>query len=179
MTPNDDGNRILHRLRGLPELAPGVLQDRRARPDRRRRILWSIIYGGFRPRRRAPRRREGERYSWSLDWHASHLLVVAIGILLLSVTDAALTLLLLERGALEVNPVMDLVVHGDSAMFAELKMTLTGVSVLILVGLARQRFLRRFRVESALYAVLLTYLTLIAYELWMLRTLDELPFGIS
>jgi hypothetical protein len=170
MPPKISNNRVVHQLRGLPEHAPGVLHDRRGRRDRRGRIVWSIIYGGFRPRRRVPRRPEGEVYIWSLDWYSPHLLVVAIGILLLSVTDAALTLLLLERGALEVNPVMALFVHGDPAVFASLKMALTGMSVLVLVGLSHQRFLRRLRVAAALYAALLTYLVLIAYELWMLES---------
>jgi hypothetical protein len=167
-------NRVVHQLRGLPQLAPGVLHDRRGRRERRSRIVWSIIYGGFRPRRRTPRRPDGTCYVWSLDWYSTHLLAVSIGILLLSVTDAALTLLLLERGAFEVNPVMALVVNGDPAMFATLKMGLTGSSVLILVGLSRQRFLRLLRVDAALYAVFLTYSALIPYELWMLGSIDAL-----
>jgi hypothetical protein len=175
MAPKTTDNRVVHQLRGLPELAPGVLHDRRERRDRRRRVAWSILYGSFRPRRRTPRRPDGGAYVWSLDWFSSHLLAVSIGILLLSVTDAGLTLLLLDRGALEVNPVMDLVVHGDAAVFAALKMGLTGTSVLVLVGLSRHRFLRHLRVEAALYGVLLTYSALIAYELWMAQTIGGQP----
>jgi hypothetical protein len=39
--------------------------------------------------------------------------------------------------------------------------------------LARYRFLRVVRVDMVMYAVLLTYLSLIAYEIWMLRGLGE------
>jgi Domain of unknown function (DUF5658) len=143
----------------------------RRRVDRRRRRWWSVLYGGFRPRRRGARHggdADAGRYQ-SLDWHSSHLLIVAIAILLLCVGDAALTLVLLSAGALEVNPVMGLVVDRNAALFAVCKTTLTGGGVVLLVAMARYRFLRRFRVEVALYLVLGGYLLLIGYELWLMR----------
>ncbi len=124
-----------------------------------------------------PRRLDDTRY-YSVDWHASHLLVVAIAILLLSVGDAFLTLVLLGGGAEEVNPVMALVVGGDPAVFAALKMGMTGISVVLMVCLARYRFMRLVRVELALYAILFTYMGLIAYEIWMLRSHSEFAVQI-
>jgi hypothetical protein len=159
---------VVHQLRGLPRHAPGVFSDRRDRPERRRRIWWSILYGSFNPRRRTPPRRLDDTRYYSVDWHSSHLLAVAIAILLLSCCDAFLTLVLLDGGAQEMNPVMDLVVHGDTALFAGLKMAMTGVSVVLMVCLARYRFLRLVRVEYALYAILIGYTILIGYEFWML-----------
>ncbi len=168
---------VVHQLRGLPRHAPGVLSNRRGAPDRRRRVLWSLLYGSFNPRRRTePRRLDDSRY-FSVDWHASHLLAVAISILLLSFCDAFLTLMLLDGGAQEMNPVMDLVVHGDAALFAGLKMAMTGLSVVLMVCLARYRFMRVVRVEFALYAILIGYITLIGYEFWMLQLGKEgFPF---
>jgi len=159
---------VVHQLRGLPRHAPGVFNDRRDRPERRRRIWWSILYGSFNPRRRTPPRRLDDTRYYSVDWHSSHLLAVAIAILLLSCCDAFLTLVLLDGGAQEMNPVMNLVVHGDTALFAGLKMAMTGVSVVLMVCLARYRFLRLVRVEYALYAILIGYTILIGYEFWML-----------
>jgi hypothetical protein len=65
-----------------------------------------VVYGSFRPRRRRPPRRLDDSRYQAVDWHAAHLLAVAIGILLLSVADAFMTVTLLSGGAVEVNPVM-------------------------------------------------------------------------
>jgi hypothetical protein len=174
---NEPNDWVVHQLRGLPRRAQGVLSDRRGKPDRRRRIWWSLLYGSFNPRRRTPPRRLDDSRYHSVDWHASHLLAVAIAILLLSVCDAFLTLLLIDGGAQEMNPVMALVVHGDTALFAGLKMAMTGFSVVLMVGLARYRFMRVLRVEFALYAILIGYITLIGYEFWMLQLgQDAFPF---
>ena len=93
--------------------------------------------------------------------------------MLLSVGDAFLTLVLLGGGADEVNPVMALVVGGDPTVFAALKMAMTGISVVLMVCLARYRFMRLVRVELALYAILFTYMGLISYEIWMLNSHSE------
>jgi hypothetical protein len=170
---NDSNDWMTNQLRGLPTQAPAFGDDRRSVRDRRRRIWWSVLYGSFNPRRRKPPRRLDDTRYYSVDWHASHLLVVAIAILLLSVGDAFLTLVLLGGGADEVNPVMALVVGGDPTVFAALKMAMTGISVVLMVCLARYRFMRLVRVELALYAILFTYMGLISYEIWMLNSHSE------
>jgi hypothetical protein len=149
--------------------------ERRARADRRRRVWWSVWYGSFNPRRRAPPRRLDDSRFHSLDWHSAHLLAVAITILLLSVTDAFLTVVLLQGGADEVNPIMAAVIYRSVGVFAALKMGLTGVSVALMVFLARYRFMRLLRVEWVLYGVLIAYVTLISYEVWMLKGPLDLP----
>ncbi|MDB6084389.1 MAG: hypothetical protein JWN43_2270 [Gammaproteobacteria bacterium] len=151
--------------------------DRRARVDRRNRVWWSVLYGSFNPRRRRPPRRLWEQGYHSLDWHAAHLLAVAIGILLLSVADAFMTLTLLSGGAIEVNPIMAAVVYKSATTFAAVKMTMTGCGVVLMVVLARYRFMRVVRVEVVMYAVLVTYAALLSYEYWMLQRLID-PFGL-
>ncbi len=142
--------------------------ERRATGDRRLRRWWSVFYGGVRPRRRVlPRRTTDSRFH-SLDWHEPHLLAVSIGILLLSVADAFMTLVLLQGGAVEVNPLMASMVYKSVAMFAAAKLGLTGFGVLTLVLLARQRLLRVVRVDAAMYVLLAGYLWLIGYELRLL-----------
>jgi hypothetical protein len=152
-------------------VSPAAPRERRAASDRRRRVFWSIAYGNFKPRRRNLPRRVLEYRFHHLDWHPAHLLFVAIVILLLSVGDAFLTLGLLSRGANEINPVMALVVRRDASVFTAIKMALTGASVVCMVFLARYRFMRRIRVELALYGVLLGYVWLIDYELRMVEAL--------
>ncbi len=110
-----------------------------------------------------------------LDWHSAHLLAVAVGIVLLSVTDAFLTLTLLQGGAAEVNPIMAVLVYRSAATFTALKMGMTSAGVILMVFLARYRFMRVLPVEWVLYGVLLAYATLIGYEIWMLKGPSDLP----
>ncbi len=150
-------------------------ERRRDRSERRRRLWWSVLYGNFNPRRRSSPRRFGDSRFHMLDWHSSHLLAVAIGIVLLSVADAFLTLALLQGGANEVNPIMAVLLYRSVAMFAALKMGMTSAGVILMVFLARYRFMRLLRVEWVLYAVLVAYATLIGYEIWMFKGPIDLP----
>jgi hypothetical protein len=165
---------------GAAAASPGIVAaaapadgDRREWHDRRHRVWWSVIYGSFNPRRRRPSRRRSETRYHSLDWHDAHLLAVAIGILLLSAADAFMTVRLLSIGADEVNPIMAAVVYRSAAVFAIVKMTLTGLGVTIMVVLARYRFMRMVRVDVVMYAVLVAYSALLTYEFWMLRKLID------
>ena len=155
--------------------APHAAPERREHTDRRRRVWWSILYGNFNPRRRAPPRRVDQYHYHSVDWHSSHLLAVAIGIVLLSVVDAFMTLVLLQGGADEINPFMALVVYRSVAVFAALKMALTSLGVVFMVFLARYRFMRRLPVGWVLYGVLIAYASLIGYEIHMFKSSLELP----
>jgi hypothetical protein len=150
---------------------PALGSERRERSDRRRRIVWSVVYGSFNPRRRRPPRRLDDSRFHSLDWHSAHLLAVSIGILLLSVADAFMTVRLLAGGAVEVNPIMAAVVYRSATVFAAVKMALTGAGVVTMVLLARYRFLRLVRVDVVMYGVFVGYLTLLGYEFWLAQGL--------
>jgi hypothetical protein len=97
------------------------------------------------------------------------LLAAAIGILLLSVLDAFMTLVLLEGGADEVNPIMGMFLYRNVAVFAAMKMGMTSVGIILMVILARYRFLRVLRVAWVLYGILAAYACLIGYELLLLN----------
>jgi hypothetical protein len=156
-------------MKRLGHAGPYLTHERRDRTDRRNRLWWSIWYGSFNPRRRNPSRRLDDSRFHSLDWYSSHLLAAAIGILLLSVVDAFMTLTLLEGGADEVNPIMGVFVYRNVAMFAALKMGMTSVSIVMMVVLARYRFMRVLRVAWVLYGILVAYATLIVYEILLLN----------
>ena len=149
-----------------PHAVDRVKGERRTRADRRESLLWSLLYGGFRPRRRAGRRVE-DQHRPIVDWHDPLLLFSALGLLVLCVCDGALTLALLEHGAREANPVMDLVVNGDLLRFAMVKLALTAGGLLILVSLARFTVFRTFKVSKLVHAALLGYAVLVCYELWL------------
>ena len=161
---------VLSQLQGTRLVGPGVLSDRRSAPDRRHLTFWSVLYGGFRARRRQVRRMSDHALP-VLDWHESHLLAIAIGILLLSFADAFLTLNLLFLGAEEANPLMAALLYHDIAMFTAVKMALTGGGVVLLVALSRLRLFGRIKVVQALYMTLAVYVVLVLYELSMFASL--------
>ena len=75
----------------------------------------------------------------------------------------------LGGGVGEVNPFMAMLLYRSVAVFAALKIAATSVSIIVMVILARYRFMRLLRVEWVLYGVLVAYTSLIAYEVWMLK----------
>lgn len=161
---------VLRQLRGLPAAAkPGGSAERRGRAERRRLTLWSVIYGGFRPRRRRARR-AAETALPIVDWHDAHLLAVAVGILLLCLIDAVLSVMFILGGGSELNPIMEKLISVDVTVFAVAKIAMTGLGIGVLVLLARLRLFGAVRVVQSLYAVLVVYLLLVAYELLILSS---------
>ena len=148
--------------------APGEGADRRSTPDRRKRTLYSLIYGSFNPRRREARRTDA-RSLRDLDWHQPQWLAVAMLITVLSCVDAALTLTLIEHGAYEVNPFMAPIVGGSALVFTLVKVGLTAGGVVLLTLAARMRAFGKIPVSFLLYGVLLGYGVLVVYELRLLE----------
>ena len=143
--------------------------ERRLGADRRASVLKALLYGGLCPRRQGPRR-AGEHRLGAFDWHHPWWLLLAILILLLSCTDAALTLVLIGRGAFEVNPLLAPLVR-DSPAFILVKVGLTGVGIVCLTLLARVKAFGRLPARALFYAALIGYVVLIAYELKLLTLL--------
>lgn len=144
--------------------------ERRLGSDRRASIAKALFYGSFRPRRQGPRR-AGEHRLGAFDWHHPWWLAIAILILLLSCTDAALTLVLIGRGAFEVNPLLAPLVRDSPVAFILVKVGLTGVGIVCLTLLARVKAFGRIPARALFYAVLIGYVVLIAYELKLLTLL--------
>jgi len=133
-------------------------------------VLRALLHGSFRPRRREPRRAD-ERALSAVDWHHPQWLAIAILIVVFSCSDALLTLMLLDDGAYEANPMMAPLVAGSAAAFAVVKMGLTAGGVVLLTQLARLRAFGGVPVGVLLYLVLALYGALIAYEFGLLNAL--------
>jgi hypothetical protein len=71
---------------------------------------------------------------------------------------------LLDRGAVEINPVMAAVIGKSTLMFAVTKMLLTSVGILALVFLARSMFMKRIRTGLFLTMFFSCYAVLVCYE---------------
>jgi Domain of unknown function (DUF5658) len=123
--------------------------DRRARPT----SFWSALrFNG----RRKGFRRAGEAHNAYVDCPAPRVVVLLLAVLICSVLDAFFTLLFLERGGEEANPVMALVLAHGTIPFVALKMALTGIGVWFLA--AHQHFPLAFKglhILAGGYALLL------------------------
>jgi hypothetical protein len=138
--------------------------DRRA-ADERRELTWRTVFFGFtRSRRHAPRRDDDSGVVF-LDWHHPWLFFLAVGIMLLSCADAFLTLTLMQHGMIEANPLMARMLGHGGAAFAISKVVMTGTSILILVFLAKFRFMNRFRTGLLLTFFFSVYCCLVCYEI--------------
>jgi hypothetical protein len=92
-------------------------------------------------------------------------------VLILSITDAFMTLTLMRHGATEANPLMAPLIASGSPAFAYWKLGLTAAGVLVLTALAHIRLFGVIRASWLLYLALAGYVVLVAYE-WQL--LDHL-----
>ncbi len=138
--------------------------ERREASDRRA-LSWRTVFFGFtRSRRRSPRRGDEDDVVF-LDWHHPWLFFLAVGIMLLSTADAFLTLTLLQHGMIEVNPFMAGMLGQGGAAFAVSKVVMTGTGILILVFLAKFRFMNRFRTGLFLTFLFSFYCCLVCYEI--------------
>lgn len=141
-----------------------VNPDKRESTDRRT-FGWRTVVFGFTLSRRHAHRRSVDDEVVFLDWHHPWLFFLSVSTMLLSVADAFLTLLLLERGMIEANPVMRAVMAESTELFVGTKLAMTAFGVLVLVFLAKQHFLNRFRTGLFLTVFFSAYACLVCYEL--------------
>jgi hypothetical protein len=148
-----------------------TLVERRSGNERRRRTLAAYWHGARNPRRRAGRRLADTLYP-IIDWHSPRVFALVLSILLLCVSDGVLTVMLISKGAIEVNPFMAQLVPHALGWFAAVKLTLTSLGSMALVACSRMRLFRgAIRGETLLAAIAVGYVALVVYEL---RLLDRL-----
>ena len=145
-------------------VADSSVMDRRL-AEERREFSWRTVFFGFlRSRRHSPRRDDDGDVIF-LDWHHPWLFFLAVGIMLLSCADAFLTLTLMQHGMIEANPFMAGMLGAGGSAFAVSKVVMTGTGILILVFLAKARFMNRFRTGLFLTFFFSFYCCLVCYEI--------------
>lgn len=138
--------------------------------DTRRQLSWRTVFYGFLRSRRRTTRRGDEGEPLYTDWHHPWLFFLATGTMLLSCMDAFFTLQLLDRGAVEINPIMALVISKSTLTFAATKLLLTGLGILMLVFLSRWKIFNLMRTGIVLTIFFSFYACLVCYEfVYLLR----------
>ena len=141
-----------------------VWNDRRQTDDRRA-PSWRTLVNGHRHSRRRDPRRSGDAGGSVFDWYHPWLLFLALGSMVLSCMDAFLTLELLQLGMIEANPVMAMLLEQGTAVFAVSKITMTGVSIIILVLFSSINFMNFLPTGLLLTALFTGYCCLVCYQM--------------
>jgi hypothetical protein len=131
----------------------------------RRDFTWRTVFFGFTRSRRREHRRLVDDDIIFLDWHHPWLFFLATGTMLLSCADAFLTLQLIDLGMIEINPVMGAVMAHSTLLFTSTKLAMSGFGILVLVFLAKSKFLNRYRTGAFLTVFFSFYACLVCYEL--------------
>jgi len=145
-----------------------AVEQRRAE---RRHTTLQTLFGALFYQRRRMSRRTGDHFNSYVDWYGHWPLAATFTIILLCFTDAFLTIVLLSKGAVELNVLMDWLIQHDVQTFAVVKMSMTGTALVILVLHLNFTIYRFIAVRYLMYALVPLYSLLIAHELRMLYAL--------
>ncbi len=120
-------------------------------------------------RRKEIRRHEDNQESYFLDHYSLRIFSIIVGIILLSVTDAMLTLYLIRHGAAEVNPIMEHFLKYGPLPFLAAKYLLTTASVaLLLIYKNVYIFGTKIRAKYLFILILLIFVSVVVWELYLI-----------
>lgn len=145
-----------------------AFQERRSGKDRRSSGKFKFRDLFVQGQREFIRRKEDRDKIFYVDRYNSALFGMIVTILFLSAIDALLTLLLLNHGAYEINPIMAYYLRIGPYTFWAVKYALTSVGVLFFVML-RNTFLKSIKIytDTLFYFVLAAFMTVVAWEFYL------------
>ena len=152
-----------------PESSDEKMSEQRGL-DRRQPSLKTLLGSMMHGRRRDSRREDDHLDSYT-DWYGHWPFAATLIIILLCFADAFLTIVLLSKGAVELNSLMDWLIQKDTHMFAIVKMSMTGAALVVLVMHFNFRIYKYIAVRYLIYALVPLYSLLIFHELTMLANL--------
>jgi hypothetical protein len=138
--------------------------------DRRKPSLKTFWVALTHPRRRSSQREEDHLNSYT-DWYGHWPLAATFTIILLCFADAFLTIVLLNKGAVELNGLMDYLIQKDVHLFTVVKMSVTGTALIILVLHFNFRVYKYVAVRYLVYGLVPLYSLLIFHQLTMLANI--------
>ena len=143
--------------------------DRRCGEDRRKNKIPSFRLASLLGRRGIPRRQADRQGFFAIDVYGAKTLAMILVILSLSVMDALLTLYLIGKGAVEVNPVMAYFLDYGPFAFFGAKYLLTSVAVtLILVNSRAFIFGTKVRAKIFLPVFAVPFALVVKWQLYLI-----------
>lgn len=143
-------------------MSPNKLTDRRIGPERRQRHVRAFVCQFTYQRRHNDRRCTAA--ACYVDVHEPLLLLITLTALLLCIIDSYNTLLLLDLGGVEVNPLMRELIDRDATLFFSVKYVITALCLMVLVVHKRFMFMKIFSGYHIIIAVIFGYTILIGYQ---------------
>ena len=145
-------------------------ENRRGK-DRRTNNKARLRYLLFNGRREQIRREEDSRKVFFFDRYPPKLFAAIAAILMLSIFDALFTLILIDKGSTELNPVMAYFLQHGLLPFIVAKYFLTSIGVVILL-IFKNVILTRAKIhtQSLFPAVIFVFAAVIVWELFLIIT---------
>jgi Domain of unknown function (DUF5658) len=137
--------------------------DRRISKDRRRHPTDGLSRFSFRGRRRNFRRENDRGKGGYVDRYGPGLLFLLVLILGLSVLDAILTMMILEGGGWEVNPVVRSAIHLYGDKFWIWKFITVSIPLILLCLHSKFR-----RVMLVLYGISAIYIAVVLFQVLLI-----------
>lgn len=102
------------------------------------------------------------------ETHSPKMLAVILLIILLSITDAYLTLDLISRGAVELNPIMAYYLNHSALAFFGMKYLLTCASIIVIL-IIKDLYLFRTKIQGKILFVfhLIVLTSVVQWELYL------------
>jgi hypothetical protein len=132
-------------------------KDRRVSRDRRQRPTSPFSRYVLLGRRRSIRRKKDRKTHIYVDLYGHYLLLSLLLIILLSILDAYFTIFHVEKGAREINPLMDFLMGYGNTSFFIIKYILTALGLMLLCIYKSLAFSR-----TVIICLLFFYLTVFA-----------------
>jgi hypothetical protein len=137
----------------------------------RRKPSLKTLLGALTHRRRHKSRRENDHINSYTDRYGHWPTAATLAIITLCFADAFLTMVLLSKGAVELNGLMDYLIQKDIQLFAVVKMSVTGAALIILILHFNFRIYKYIAVRYVIYGLVPLYSLLIFHELNMLANI--------
>ena len=146
-------------------------RERRSGNDRRGRQPWAIKNLFSAGQRKTIRRAADRRRIVALDYYRPSLLFSIVIVLSLSLLDALLTLILISRGARELNPVMEYYLSFGPHVFLFAKYGLTALAVILIVLLSEPLTARyRLKADTFLHLFAACFGSVVIWQVYLLST---------
>jgi hypothetical protein len=157
-------------------LSPGAFdlsdREKRSGTDRRSNKKARLKYLLFKGRRERVRREEDRHKLHFFDRYNPKLFAAIIAILMLSIFDAILTLILIENGSSELNPIMAYLLEHGPLPFVIVKYCMTCCGVVILLIFSNV-FLTKVNIYtySLFPCIIIAFSAVIIWELFLIFTI--------
>ena len=150
------------------------MNNRRSGNDRRNRAGISIRLLVGAGKRKSVRRLGDRGRIFFVDWYSPKLFIAILAGIFLSIIDGILTLLLMSRGAYEVNPIMAYALSVSPSAFVASKYVLTSLAALIVLMLRDVVVVRKRKIPPhvLLYFFVGGFALVVAWELYLFSSVS-------